>query len=260
MKPPRLSFLIGGAQKAGTSALARFLQAHPLLALPSGKEAHVFDAPDFEESWTAETVDARFAPHFGARWGSRELRFGDATPITMLHPRLVARVHHYNPSMRWIVLLRDPVARAISHWAMERSRGGEYLPLLPALLCEPWRLRGRHDDFSEGSPLRHHSYLLRGDYARQLDAVHTLFPRHQVLVLTTERLALQPRECLRQVYAHLRIPEPAGYPDFERVFVGDYRVPGRWAPGRLFAAFALRAARRRLKARYGLDLAEQDPR
>ena len=47
---PRVRFLIGGVQKAGTTALASYLATHPGLRLPAGKEAHVFDAPDFDDS------------------------------------------------------------------------------------------------------------------------------------------------------------------------------------------------------------------
>ena len=45
---PRIAFLVGGVQKAGTSALAQYLRASPGLRLPADKEAHVFDGPDFD--------------------------------------------------------------------------------------------------------------------------------------------------------------------------------------------------------------------
>ena len=44
---PRIGFLIGGVQKAGTTALARYLAGHPQLALPQRMEAHVLDDPGF---------------------------------------------------------------------------------------------------------------------------------------------------------------------------------------------------------------------
>ena len=56
---PRIAFVVGGVQKAGTSALAQYLRASPGLRLPTDKEAHVFDAPDFDEAWSAAEVDAR---------------------------------------------------------------------------------------------------------------------------------------------------------------------------------------------------------
>jgi hypothetical protein len=221
---PRLRFVIGGVQKGGTTALASFLGRHPGVALPEGKEAHVFDAPGFDDAWSVEAVDAQFAPHFqGAAAGAMH---GDATPIYILHPTFIRRIARYNPEMRWIILLRDPVDRALSQYHMERSRGDEHLPLWCALLAEPWRLRGHEDDFSNGSPLRHHSYRLRGDYATQLEALHAHFPPEQVLVLRNRDLAMSPDATMQRIYSFLGLQTPADAVDYGRVFEGEYQ---RWS-------------------------------
>ena len=98
---PRIAFLVGGAQKAGTSALAQYLRACPDLRLPADKEAHVFDAPDFDDAWSTGDIDARLAQQFPDAPG--DVRWGDATPFYLFHPRCVARIARYNPAMRWIV-------------------------------------------------------------------------------------------------------------------------------------------------------------
>lgn len=226
MSTPRVGFVIGGAQKAGTSALAAYLARHPAIALPRGKEAHVFDAPDFDEAADAGAIDARYVTHFDAR--PPGVLHGDATPIYMLHPRLIARIHRYNPAMRWILLLRHPVDRALSHYHMERARGDESLPLWLALALERWRLRGHADDFALDSPLRRHSYRLRGDYARQLDALHACFPREQVLVLRQEALADAPGAAVARCLAFLGLPAVISGDAYPRVHAGDYRP---WPPG-----------------------------
>lgn len=247
---PRVSFLIGGVQKAGTTALAGFLRQHPGVSLPKTKEAHVFDAPDFDEAWGAADVDRRYALHFDA--GVADALYGDATPIYCLHERFVARVRRYNPAMRWILLLRDPVERAISHYHMERDRGNERWPLWAALLCEPWRLRGHLDDFSADSPLRTHSYRLRGDYARQLEVLYRYFPPGQVLLLQSEALRDESARVLTRVYDHLGLQGPVRLPHDARVFEGDYTPPGRFSPVRGLAACLLWPARRRLRRRYSV--------
>ncbi len=249
-KSPRVSFLIGGMQKAGTSALARFLGSHPQVLLPTNKEAHVFDAPDFDEAWKAVDVDRRYAAHFDVVAGAELM--GDATPIYSLHERFVARIARYNSAMRWILLLRDPVERAVSHYHMERNRGTERRPLWLALLAENRRLRGHYDDFSSDSPLRVHSYLLRGDYARQLDVLYRYFPPGQVLLLRSEAMRDDPGHVLAQVYRHLGLQGPILLPDATRVFEGGYSPAGRFSPSRWLAAWLLRPGRRRLRQRYGI--------
>lgn len=249
---PRIRFLVGGAQKSGTSALAAYLSAHPGLALPSGKEAHVFDAPGFDEAMDAEQVDAAYAPHFPA--DRADALHGDATPIYCAFPRLVRRIARYNPAMRWILVLRHPVDRAISHYRMERARGTESWPILPAMLLERWRLRGHEDDWSERSPLRLHSYRLRGDYARQLDDLLAHFPREQLLVLRQSELASEPAATLARVYAFLGVPAPPAVPAPQRVFDGGYRPYPDGHPMRRLLAWLLRHEIASLRRRYQLEL------
>jgi len=229
MSAPRVRFVVGGVQKGGTTALAAFLQRHPGVALPADKEAHVFDAPDFDDGWSPEQVDARFAAHFGepAEACGAKLH-GDATPIYLMHERLIGRIARYNPQMRWIILLRHPVERALSQYHMERSRGDEHWPLWLALLAERWRLRGHEDDFSTGSPLRHHSYRLRGDYARQLDALYAAFPREQILLLRNEQLREDPAATVDAVCRFLGLEAPAHEQGYGTVFSGQYE---RWPAG-----------------------------
>ena len=219
MAKPRVTFLIGGVQKGGTTALASFLARHPMLELPAKKEAHVFDSPEFDNNWSPEQVDQRYD---GCFQRSEGVLHGDATPIYLFHPILVRRIAAYNPRMKWIVILRHPVERALSQYHMERSRGLETWPLLPALLLERWRLRGHENDFSPDSPLRLHSYCARSDYARQLNVLFSHFPERQVLLLRNEQLALQPDETLEKVCQFLGVESMATDLEYPRVFENNY--------------------------------------
>ena len=252
MPEPRIGFLIGGVQKAGTTALARYLSAHPGIALPACKEAHVFDAGDFDEAWSSADVDARFASHFAGVTAGQ--RCGDATPLTVFHPTLVARVARYNPAMRWVLLLRDPVERAISHYFMERARGTEPRTLLGAVLAERARLRAHQHDFAAGSPLRKWSYVARGRYARQLDSVLAHFPRQQLLLLRSQDLAADPQATISRVLGFLGLPGQEPVAALGRVFEGSYRTPGPLSPGRLLLRWRLRGEVAGLKARHAIDL------
>jgi hypothetical protein len=254
---PRLSFLIGGVQKGGTTALASYLARHPRLRLPLQKEAHVFDAPDYDGAVGADAVDERFVSCFefedhSLSTDSRPC-FGDATPITVFDPRFIERAWRYSPELRWVLLLREPVERAVSHWAMERARDTERLPLWAAVLAEPVRRWRRRDDWSWDSPLRWASYAARSDYSPQLRALRRRFPAEQILLLRSEALAADPEGTVQAVWRFLGLPPgPAGL-DYPRVFEGHYARPSRWSPGRLLLRWRLRDARRRWAAGSGLD-------
>jgi hypothetical protein len=249
MHEPLLRFVIGGVQKGGTTALAAALARHPAIAMPRHKELHAFDAADFDERWDPAQVDARIASGFEPRAGCLH---GDATPLNAYHPVVVGRIARYNPAMRWVVLFRDPVARAISHYHMERRRGIEPRGLFAAVLAEPARIRGSADDFSAEAAWRWSSYVDRGRYARQLDVLHAHFPPAQVLPLRSADLLADAAGTLDRVMAFLGIM-PASIAT-EAAFVGDYRTPGRWSPGRLLLQWRLRGEVRALRDRHGIDL------
>ncbi len=243
--------MVGGVQKGGTTALARFMAQHPQLRLPAGKEAHVFDAPGFDDGWDAAAVDQRYLPHFQDAPAPGVVH-GDATPIYCFVPRVVARIARYNPAMRWILILRHPVDRAVSQYRMERGRGDESWPLWAAALLERWRLAGHGDDLAHGSPLRHHAYRARGDYARQLDVLYQHFPREQVLLLRNDELADAPDAVMARIWAFLGVAPPPRPPVYARVFEGGYRPLPALAPSRHLLALLLRQPMRDAARRYGI--------
>ena len=214
---PRLGFMIVGAQKCGTTALARFLSRHPEIGMAEPKEVHLFDAPGYSGDWRPEEMDERYQPSFEHCPGAA-IR-GEATPIYMLLPEIARELHRYNPDLKLIVLLRDPVERAISHYYMERARGNEHLPLWLALLSEPFRLRRCRDARQADSAMRRHSYRRRGLYSLQLRNLYRFFNRDRVLIIRTQDLLQRHDAVLRRVFAFLgvsqdvRIAPDMIYPD-----------------------------------------------
>jgi hypothetical protein len=206
---PRVNFLIAGVQKGGTTALFDYLGDYPDVALSDVKEVHFFD--DESQDWAAPDYEA-YERHFGVADGRP---CGEATPIYCYWPAALERIVAYNPAMRLILMLRDPVQRAWSHWRMETARGAEREPF-------GWCIRdGRHRLF-ESDPWGHHrefSYVERGFYADQVERVFSLFPREQVLIRTAEALRDDPGGALAAVRTFLGLP-PAVTPPPRLVHVG----------------------------------------
>ncbi len=196
--------MIVGAQKCGTTALAHFLAQHPAIAMASPKEAHLFDAPDYSPDWTPAAIDARYERFFARDAGSA-LR-GEATPIYLFLPGIAGELQRYNPHLKLIVLVRDPVERALSHYYMERNRERERRPLWLALLAEPFRLR-RRDPARRDAALRIHSYRRRGLYSLQLRNLYRHFDARRVLVVCAEDLLRRHDAVLRRVFAFLGVPD-----------------------------------------------------
>lgn len=215
---PGLGFMIVGAQKCGTTALAHFLARHPEIGMAVPKEAHLFDSPGYSKDWTPEQIDERYRPFFDHCAGAA-LR-GEATPIYMFLPGVARELKRYNPDLRLIVLLHDPVERAVSHYYMEKNRGKEHRPLWLALLSEPVRLRRCGDARAQGSAMRVWSYRRRGLYSLQLRNLYRFFDRNRVLIVRTRDLRTRHHAVLRRVFAFLGVSERVRI-EPEIVFEGD---------------------------------------
>lgn len=174
----RVAFIIAGVQKGGTTALFDYLGDEPGLSLSQTKEVHFFD--DESRDWDQPDYRAYHA-HF-ASWDGC-LR-GEATPIYIYWPNSLERIRAYNPDVRLIVILRDPVERAWSNWRMEYARGAETRPFA-------WCIRQGRRRLFDTVPWGFHrvfSYVERGFYGEQFTRLYALFPRDQVLVLRSDDL------------------------------------------------------------------------
>ena len=197
-------FLCIGAQKAGTTTLQALLLQHPQVYLPPQKELQYFSLRfDAGLAWYSQA----FA---GAAAGQR---CGEITPYYLFHPQAPLRIRALLPQVRLIVLLRDPVERALSQYFHARRLGLEPLPLAQALAAEPERLAGAELALraAGGRHLSHqeHSYLARSRYEQQLVRYRQLFRAEQLLVRSSAALFAGSQLFWQELQAFLGLdPQP----------------------------------------------------
>jgi hypothetical protein len=213
-----LDFMIVGAQKAGTTALAHFLDQHPAIAMSNRKEVHLFDAPTYSHTWSVEDINQRYQAHFTP--AAEACQLGEATPVYLFFQEIAAELHRYKPDLKLIIMLRDPVERVLSHYSMELSRGNERLPLWLALLAEPWRLY-RNPGRQVGAAHRLHSYLARGCYASQIANLRRYFPDQQLLIIDNSELKSNHAAVMRRVFEFLGVDSSITIPPAD-IFSGNY--------------------------------------
>ena len=201
-------FLIIGAQRAGTTSLYKYLEEHPSVAPPLlGKGAHFFDTNFAKgETWYRSHFPTRVHKRY-----SRKPLTGEGSPYYLFHPCAPRRVAETLPDAKLIAILRDPVARAYSHYWHEVARGFESLPFEEAIDREPERLAGeeeriRADPAYNSFNHQHYSYLARGFYADQLETWYSLVPRDQLLVISSEQFFADPDRTYGQVLDFLGLP------------------------------------------------------
>jgi hypothetical protein len=177
-KVEQLDFIVAGAQKCGTTALHYQLERHPQIALPNKEELHFFDN---EESFATDLDYGQLHESFHPNPGAKVA--GESTPVYLYWRPAIERIWNYDKNIKLIILLRNPVDRAFSHWNMQRERGYDLLDFLDAIKAEEQRQK-------EAAPLqlRRFSYIGRGLYGEQLERVFKYFRREQVKVVRSEEM------------------------------------------------------------------------
>ncbi len=217
-RPPP-DFVIVGAQRCGTTSLFRALNKHPAM-LPNvikAKGIHYFDT-NYQQNlaWYLAHFPSRAErDSHAAKLGHKAIA-GEASPYYLYHPAGAKRMAQAIPDAKIIVLLRDPVKRAISHHLHMVWEGHESIEDLDeALDMEPTRLAGIEQRLSADSsyvsrPHQHYSYMARGHYARQLERLFVHFDRKNVLVMTTDKLISDSQSSLSAIQSFIGLePDPS---------------------------------------------------
>ena len=192
-KIDRLDFILAGAQKSGTTALHYFLSKHPNITMGDQQEMHFFD--DDEKFAGANDYDLLHR-HFPRV--ARSTIAGECTPSYLYWKPAAERIWQYNPKIKLLVLLRNPIDRAFAHWNMQRFKGREPLDFLEAVKEEKIRIAG-----APPIEARRFAYVDRGLYAQQLERFFQFFPREQVKVVKFENFQTQQRETRDSIFSFL---------------------------------------------------------
>lgn len=216
------TFLIVGAAKSGTSSLWHYLKAHPEVFVPQSKEVNFFN----DEGNFARGVDW-YAGLFAAGAGKKAI--GEASPAYLFSDETPARIAEIVPQARLVVILRNPIDRAHSHYLHARYYGLERRTFEEAVADE------RTDPDGKGWPF----YLGFSRYEPQLVRFTELFPRDQLLVLLLDDLIADPVGTFMTLCAHIGIDETVVPANVGEV-TNTYREP-RAAP---LLRFLIRSAQK----------------
>jgi len=218
-------FLIIGAQRAGTTSLHRYLEEHPLVCTASVKEVHYFDKHHRRGlAWYRSFFPTRPYVRLLQRVRGGRCRVGESTPYYLFHPHAPRRVFQTLPSAKLVVLLRDPVDRAYSHYHHAIRMGLDDAPTFEeALAREEERLAGEREKMVADETYfsfahQHHAYRARGIYVDQLLTWRQWFPAERLLVLKSEDLYEDPARTFERVLRFLDLPDrkPSGFPSHNR--------------------------------------------
>jgi hypothetical protein len=227
-------YIIAGAQKSGTTSLWAYLSEHPQVDPPMTKEMSFFDV-NFHRGLNYYRMyfplaAARGHHRNGANGatngaGSAKIT-GESTAYYMFHPLVPARIHETLPHVKIILLLRNPVSRAFSHYQLKLRRLQETLTFEEAIDAESDRLAGEHekivsDPHYYSAAHDRFSYLARGRYLEQIRRWQQYFSPDRLLILESGEFFQRTAEVFDRVLDFLRLPR--WRPDeFGNRFPGKY--------------------------------------
>ncbi|MFO1486098.1 MAG: sulfotransferase domain-containing protein [Verrucomicrobiaceae bacterium] len=217
-------FVVAGVQKGGTTTLFAYLNKHPQVHMPARKEIHYYDR-NFHKgaSW--------YRSHFPLKSSvPKGHKVGEATPCYLYFPHAAKHMHMMNPDTKIIVVLRNPIERAISHYFHNRRKHKEDLDMPAAFLQEERRIARRYkallqDEHATDWEVAHHGYKARGVYHRQLRRFRSYFPMSQLLILSTDLLDKDPLGAMTKVYEFIGVDPSLGTTQILRKNVGTNKEP-----------------------------------
>lgn len=238
----KVDFVIAGAMKSGTTALHSYLRQHPDIGMADIKEVRFFD--DDKNFQRRKPSYASYHFHF---WDVRSRKvLGESTPMYMYWQKTPGRLWQYNPGLKIIIILRNPLDRAYSHWNMNRHLKKEARSFWNALHFEKEQFSKKPDEQYQGF-----AYVGRGFYVEQLQRIWTFFPKGQTLVLRSEDVKENPRKTLDGVCHFLEI-RPLDQIGKEEGYVLSYDSPMSERE-REFLRDALRPEMKKLEKLLGWD-------
>jgi hypothetical protein len=212
------TYIIAGAMRSGTTALNSYLREHPDVAVSSTKEVHFFDSfYDRGVEWYREQF-----PH------SESARaVGEATPNYMFSTTALDRIKETLPDVKLVVMLRNPIDRAYSHYWHDKARGkteGDFGENVK-----------REMDGDQGL-----NYIARGRYRAQIEHILERFPPTALHVEVFEDMVDRPDDLYASVCRFIGVdhsfrPESLGAPvnnfvEFRSLALrhASQKLPGRF--------------------------------
>lgn len=205
-------FIIIGAQKCGTTSLYDDLIKHPSILPSFTKEVDFFNKKFHKGvEWYRAHFPSVVYKYCITHIYKQDFITGEASPDYIIYPHSPKRISTVLPGVKIIVLLRNPVDRAYSHYYHEIRQKRETLSFEDAIGMEEERLRGEFEKMTNDENYysfnyNTYSYLSRGIYIEQLKRWSNYFNKEQILILKSEDFFEDSQAVFQRTLQFLNLP------------------------------------------------------
>jgi hypothetical protein len=172
----KLDFLVIGTQKGGTTSLINQFNQHPKVYIYK-EEIHFFDSNNFNKNYQSY--------HNKFHKDTQDMFIGEKTPSYCYLRFAIDRIYEYNPNIKLVFILRDPIKRAYSEWNMFRKN-----PKYTEDFIESVE-KTQHIELSE---ITKNGYwaLQRGYYLEQIEYILSKFSKENLYIGISEKIKKDP--------------------------------------------------------------------
>ncbi len=239
------NFFIVGAPKAGTTSLYFYLKEHPEVFMCPVKEPEFFSYEEIEAQnlyYKKKRVKnvQEYVRLF--RDVKNEKAIGEASVSYLFYPEVPSKIKKLIPYAKIVIILRNPVERAYSHYLMDYKMGYIEIPFEQAVFKKT---------NSKWADLYYQQYVELGFYYKQVKRYLDVFGQKQVLILFNEDLKNNPEKVMRTLYDFLQVRDDF-YPDGLKLY-NTFEVPKDGIIKKLYSFYFLRNSIRKIVPRNYLE-------
>ena len=174
------NFICIGVQKSGTTSLINYLSLHPEIYMKN-VECHFFDREKGKHITNRDIIE------YEKLFVTNKKIIGEKTPSYNYLPFAMDRIYMYNPNIKLILLLREPISRAFSQYNMVLNFMGKTLNDVNEEEILKGFEKEEHLKFSELT-CNGNYYILRGFYDEIIEYIYSKFPKENLYIGISEEI------------------------------------------------------------------------
>ena len=216
-------FFVIGPGRTGTTSLFYYLDQHPSLSKSAYDELGFFDANFHLGLHWYRSLFPSILTKFRIKSKTNFFMTYDVTPTYVRRPWIARRIKKLFPNSKLIVVLRNPVDKTYSHYYLS-TQSGETRTFEEVIKKDmddisKWNINSKDDNYFATKV--ENSKLARGFYVEQLLPWFELFPKNQILIISSEELASNTKNVMNEIFKFLNLPE-YDIPNIDKVNVSKY--------------------------------------
>ena len=195
----KVDFFIVGAPKAGTTSLYHYLNEHPEISMSSQKEPDYFSDADLQNYgmyYGKNRIDTIKKYHNLFDNNSESKLKGEASVSYLFYKNVPQKIKTYNPEAKIIIMLRNPIDRAFSHYLMDYRLG---------LVSDSFEDIIDHKSVNKNEKLFYQQYIELSEYASQIKRYLDVFNNTKILFIEYEDLKMDVTSIIKKTYLFLGV-------------------------------------------------------